>query len=447
MLFESVGNQVDVMDGFLSYNETFLLLDLLVIIHFFVVWIISFRRTGWGIDLWHFDLFMGFIISNFIQYPFISSTLNYLALGERSFFVRETAESILFINILGYIFIYLGRFIYDSIYRNGVKLNYLEKIVYNNISSDFVVRSFGVVCLFLACLFVLIQIKMGVLGNPRAYFLMDPTYRALYNGLSSIMSIITTFFIIRILDKKCRMDVVIGMLLIISNVFMGARAIFIGSILTFATYYIYKHKGIVRLWQVAFCSFTLLFFLIFATSFRGDVDLNGMSIYEVLLGLFFYGNSFSDLRDGALFFSYNGDELLYGKTYIAAMMSFVPRALSDFREMWAIGVVTASTVGYDTFLHPGLRISKFGEMFLNFGYIGIAILGMCYGYFLRKYDCVLKENINRSRVLTFFYAVSFFQLGIINGLFNSSGFFSMYVFICINVIFYFTRKIYNYIAK
>ncbi|MBO6246295.1 MAG: hypothetical protein J6N55_08470, partial [Anaerovibrio sp.] len=135
--------------------------------------------------------------------------------------------------------------------------------------------------------------------------------------------------------------------------------------------------------------------------------------------------------------------ILYGKTYIAGLMSFIPRFLSEFRECWAIGVVTASTVGYDPMMHPGLRISKFGEPYLNFSYMGVVLSGIIYGYFLRKYDLLLKRCMSDNVPIAKFYSISYFTMTIIEGLFSSAGFYGVYVFFVINVIIYMTGKIFT----
>jgi hypothetical protein len=44
-----------------------------------------------------------------------------------------------------------------------------------------------------------------------------------------------------------------------------------------------------------------------------------------------------------------------GKTYLAALTSFVPRFASSFQDTWGLGAATGATVGFDPHVHPGLR--------------------------------------------------------------------------------------------
>ena len=443
MLFESLGSQIEAADGLLAYNEEFLVIDLLVICHFIYFWFKTYRKTGWVIDYWHTTILMYFVIFTFIQYPFISSMANVLALGGFWIRVKDAAESVLFINIIGYMCIYFGRYFYDNIYGGKSILNLLDRVVYNNIKNRLIMHFYGIVCLVLAGGFILLQIKLGILGNPRAFFLEANTYRALFNGFTAILSVLTIYYIIRILDYNCRADKIIGFVLIFFTVFVGARGVFVGAITSMLFFCIYKKQGRIDLLKVSLSVFVIFIIFLGLTWFRGEIELEGASIYTVVIGMLFYGNNFSDLRDGALFFASNNDTILYGKTYIAGLMSFIPRFLSEFRECWAIGVVTASTVGYDPMMHPGLRISKFGEPYLNFSYMGVVLSGIIYGYFLRKYDLLLKRCMSDNVPIAKFYSISYFTMTIIEGLFSSAGFYGVYVFFVINVIIYMTGKIFT----
>lgn len=445
MFFRNL-DQVDSLGGMMSYNPEFLLIDILIIIHFFFMWYLSYKKSGWMIDLWHYTIFMSIFLSVFIQYPFISSPLNVFALGSRWTNVASFAESVLVLNILGYICMYAGRYLYDLFAGEiAFKLNPLEKIIANNAQSSFVIRVMALLTLAFIGVFIILQIQMGILFNPRAFFLENNTLRPLFNGLSGLLHILTTYFILRVFDYKKKIDITVCVLLIISNSFMGARSAIIGALLTCLIWYIYKRRGRINLIKFTGIVSGIFIVLLVATTLRGDMSNDGIPLSSIISFFLFYGNSFSDLRDGAFFFScYDGD-FLYGKTYLAALMSFVPRFLSDFREMWSLGVVTATAAGFNPIEHPGLRISTFGEMFLNFGYFGVMLLGIMYGWFLRKYDCLLKYAMDRGMLLTSTYSKIFIFTAIISLFTSSAGFFGFYVFLIMNFIIYLIRLIIRYL--
>jgi hypothetical protein len=54
-------------------------------------------------------------------------------------------------------------------------------------------------------------------------------------------------------------------------------------------------------------------------------------------------------------------------------------------------VATATTVGFDPEVHPGLRPGSFGEGFFNFGVIGVLIVGLAVGVIIRRVDIDVKR--------------------------------------------------------
>jgi hypothetical protein len=134
----------------------------------------------------------------------------------------------------------------------------------------------------------------------------------------------------------------------------------------------------------------------------------------------FYGNSFSDTRDFAVILSFWDGHFFWGKTYLAGLLAFIPRALSSFRDTWAIGVVTATLAGFKTTEHPGLRVGIFGEAYLNFGLPAVLLLGILIGATTRLVDLRMKQSakdLPRSAMRLYSYL---FALALLIGFENSS---------------------------
>ena len=157
----------------------------------------------------------------------------------------------------------------------------------------------------------------------------------------------------------------------------------------------------------------------------GEYSLSGL--FGSLIFLVFYGNNFSDLRDFAWVYSAWNHVFWTGKTYIAAILAFVPRFASQFRDTWGLGVATASTVGFDPQVHPGLRPGAFGEGFFNFGLFGVVAVGVILGVISRRVDLDVKAAFLSSSPSMMKAFASTMLLGIAGTLAVSAGFSGVYV--------------------
>jgi len=175
---------------------------------------------------------------------------------------------------------------------------------------------------------------------------------------------------------------------------MGVRSIFFSLALNFVFYY-YVAIEKTELIVPAHSFFVLIIFGTLYGSFRsqGSLDVE-LDTSEVLMRLF-YGNELSDLRDFAWVLSGIGDDLLYGKTYLVGILSFIPSSILEYRNTWGYGAVTAAAGNLDHTTHPGLRMTIFGEAYINFGIFGVVLLGLFSGYVLRKVDLRIKYFISR----------------------------------------------------
>jgi hypothetical protein len=146
---------------------------------------------------------------------------------------------------------------------------------------------------------------------------------------------------------------------------------------------------------------------------------------------YLYGNNFSDTRDFACLLSYWDGEFLYGKTYVAALLSFIPRALIPLREEWGIAMVTNQWVGFDSAVMPGLRPGLFGEAFFNFGFLGVAFFGWLFGFVLKFADEKIKEHVHLSKDLIKGYSYTLL-FSFVSVLMITGGMWTFYVFILVN---------------
>jgi hypothetical protein len=114
-------------------------------------------------------------------------------------------------------------------------------------------------------------------------------------------------------------------------------------------------------------------------------------------------------------------------------MAFVPRFLSEFRDTWSIGVVTAATAGFDPQEHPGLRPGVFGEGFFNFGPLGVVAVGLMLGIVARRVDTDIKRALASPQPSMMRAYASTTLTGFVAWLALSVGFSGLYTFALILV--------------
>lgn len=146
-----------------------------------------------------------------------------------------------------------------------------------------------------------------------------------------------------------------------------------------------------------------------------------------------YGNNLSDLRDFAWILTGMDDHsFLWGKTYLAGYLGFVPTYLFKFRDEYGFGRVDATLAGIDPTLHSGLRPPIFGEMYLNFGLPGVFIGGFFYGLLVGRVMCWITQTLGHPEesgklVPQIVVWTGFLVLQIIDSFVFTAAFYGVYV--------------------
>jgi len=117
----------------------------------------------------------------------------------------------------------------------------------------------------------------------------------------------------------------------------------------------------------------------------------------------FTGNNLIDVRDASWVMSQWDFEPLNGITYLGGLTAFLPSGLFPQKKDWHLGLTAVRIVGWDDAKHPGLRITFFGESFMNFGLAGVitlgALLGILFAVLLRTFHQASKDrpsSLNRN---------------------------------------------------
>jgi oligosaccharide repeat unit polymerase len=114
------------------------------------------------------------------------------------------------------------------------------------------------------------------------------------------------------------------------------------------------------------------------------------------LGEVYLGNNVIDLRDGAWVMGHWDFEPLLGQTYLGGLVAMAPSGLFPKKHDWHLGLTAVRLVGMDDRSHFGLRITFFGEAFLNFGWPGVAalavLMGTLWATLLRAFHLILLDD-------------------------------------------------------
>jgi oligosaccharide repeat unit polymerase len=430
-----VDDSITLFYGAVRFDLTGFLLCVSFAALFFWDWHLSYKRTGWKIDFWQFQILLGVFVPVLLMYPVTGSEFQSRSVGDSWPDVQQKINVALAITLFGYASLLAGRIVFDRLgtrVSSSVVLKIfgaIETETRRNIKSGAAAIVLGFLVL-LASAFV-VYIAPEVLNlKLRAYFLENASFRSVYNLLVTVYPLLVFFYWLKNSERMFLRRQSVLLLLMLGTVFLGARAPFVNVVLQIFLFSSFRKGG-----KLSFLGAMLLVFILAIAGVAIAALRSGTSVTQEIL-LFganiFYGNNFSDLRDFAWVLSSWDGTWFYGKTYLAALTSFIPRALSDFREEWAIGVVTAKLAGFTPQEHAGLRPGTFGESYLNFGLIGVFVIASINGFFLRYADYQIKRRIEVDHDVTSAYAatVPYF---VTSGFFLTSGFWAIYVFFVVQI--------------
>jgi oligosaccharide repeat unit polymerase len=408
-------------------------LDLLCITLFAIAYYRKCYRQGYRIDFWNAELFLMCVFPNMLMLPFAKSELNVIVLGRDMDAVMAVLPTVFLITLLGYFAVLAGGGLWRL--QTGIGLRQTAIRVLNVVPrASLMLMSSRTVLVFQAGLCLALQVTIlalyfsqsGFAFDLRGYTFENPALRPVALVISNYSIIIASHCLARYVDRRERILLACVLLLTFGLVFFGSRGNLLGIYLSVAICYVVKRRQTISLLRVLALAAGVLTFAFYLGSLRaGEYSLGGF--LGSLMFLLFYGNNFSDLRDFAWVYSAWNHIFWGGKTYVAALLAFVPRFASQFRDIWGLGVVTASTVGFDPQVHPGLRPGMFGEGFFNFGWLGVVAVGLLLGLILRRVDLDVKAAFHSGQDSMMKAFASTMLLGVAGSFAVSAGFSGLYV--------------------
>jgi len=397
------------------------------IAHFLWSYYWNCYRKGYKLDFWHFGLVFN-VFTIHVMLPFTRIDFNALVIGP--YLWKRTAPFIneaYLISAFGYAGILIGGNLWRLRLGLGLRRGFDRVIEWplqgalNVLRAPRLLIVHCVISLMLLGTTLAIYFAHDGFGfNLRGLLLVMPALRPLAQFSAFYAIIAGGYAFARYTIYRERSMLLLTVPIALAFCFYAERSNIFGLFLTGAVVTAIRMRRRIRLLYIAAGFVGVLFLVMLLDAIRRpNFSLSGM-----LQGFgfnVFFGNSFSDTRDFATILSFWHGQFLWGKTYLAALISFVPRVLSPFRDKWALGVVTATMAGFLPTEHPGLRIGISGEAFLNFGLPGVLALSLFLGSVLRLIDMRVKQSLAelpRSGMRVYAY---FFLGYLVGAAQNSSG--------------------------
>lgn len=335
-------------------------------------------------------------------------------------------DKVYMINLIGFIvfLIALIKFEFkleDNKVHNLIKKSYLninekvfELMFYLSVGSWYVIT-------------LSINKTLPILNNNRLFIEDYGLLKPIYLGLNSIILLCGTLFIIKVINqinKKNVINVVISLVTILAT---GNRSPLIGLITTILIYLMYRYISNKKLVSMAILCSLLGCGLLGL----GIEILRGSALDSNMLTNVAYGNTFSDIRDGAFVlekYEQLYDGYLWGKNYLADFISFIPSSMSEFRSTWSYGHFTTNLLfGWEN--HYGLRGGWFLEPYMNFSIIGVIIAAILFAYYISGVELFFYNNIVKrgsfSNIINGMLIISVISIAA-SSILTSSGFNSIY---------------------
>lgn len=378
-----------------------LLADLLAvsfIVHFVWSYYRTCYRKGYTVDIWHYFLFFPMIAIHFML-PFIRSDLNVIAIPFQLKRTQAHVNEAYFISALGYFCLVIGGSLWRVHLGAGLRRSFAHFIEAPSKASNFLLSSPPLLILNgMAGITIMIGVLLyyfrvaGFGFNLRALLLVTPWLRPIAQFSAFYSTLTGSYCLARFYQHREKVMLAIALAIMFCLLFFGERSNILALLmLTILVFFVQKGRRLKFRW-LALMVFVALSLVLLLDALRAP-HFSLSSVVGGFLLTLLYGNSFSDTRDFALILSYWDGQHYFGLTYVAGLFAFIPRALSQFRDTWALGVVTATLAGYSPQQHPGFRVGPFGEAYLNFGILGVVFVGLFVGVTIRLIDARMKQAV------------------------------------------------------
>ena len=425
------------MDGVLRFNIWLLLLNSILLLICVLEWYRMYKLKGIILDYKSGFYAIYIIIPILIMYPFSGAYYNIISVGGDIIWIMEKVDIAYVISIIGVLFMMLGAKVTPILsVDNGV----FERIIKTNLENHKFEKFIGICSLFMLMGLLAICYKYpAYIFNIRAIRFIDPSLGILINLILSYAVTSLLITLVLMVRKITFERIVLLISVVLISLLMGNRMTLIMPVITISSIYLMGRRK-VRIYRfiigvVMVAAVTILLSLLRSSTLD---EYDTMYTQEPTLMFFaelLYGNTFSDLRDFAWVLTGFNDAFLYGKTYLAGILGFIPSSMFEYRAIYGIGDITNHYAGIQ-FDHFGLRTGVFGESYINFGLPGVVITGFTVGNLLASTNKVLEKILHEKMDIAYAYSRTFKLYAVSSCLMISANLTVFYVFILTHIIGY-----------
>ena len=375
-----------------------------------------------------------YLFSFMITPVFYNESQAWYALGVTNHKIYyEYLDKCVVINGVGLILTYLTTG-YIEFYSNIGKVKTVQK--YSSfLKEENLNLFFPIVVIGWYALVLIFNKGLPIFNHNRTFFLHQ-SFSIFYLLLNELLLVYAIYYgVLCIYSEKRLKNCLKWLICIITLFFTGNRgSVLIGSIVPIFILLIYEYTRKKQLRKIknetlrekydesgkwrnkAFKYIVILLFVIgFIGLVFGALRYSGIKNLSPIINEMLYGNTFSDIRDGAFILKgfetkFNGEPLL-GKTYLAGFLSFLPGSVVPFKTEWLYGNFTTVKL-FNWQNHFGLRGGNVFEAYLNFGYFGVVIFavlqGVLNGYLEKMFYKIFlnKNSLNKSKSYLILYIFS-----------------------------------------
>jgi oligosaccharide repeat unit polymerase len=400
-----------------------------------VGWLLRQAREQAFVTVPTFVVGFWFLLSILVQYPFTFSPANVPATGVSAYMLyTDYVDTALAVSVAGMAAFALGFGLTSKEPRACAPVTAIARGLRAWAHPTLLWASGGaVVALFL------MVFGASLLGGEglRVRALSNPVVRPIYNVVAAILPLLIANVMLAASQRRKRALWTLVAVLLLLAVLTESRAVAFGGLMSFVLA-ILGYRSLRRELRVGHAAVLLpaaaiVLFLMFYVADLRDGRPN-IAQTAVNFGFhLFYGNNFSDLRDFAWVLAYWDGESFGGRTQLAGVLGFIPSVLSSFRTQWSWGRVSTDLVGVGTreatSAHPGLRPGVFGEVYMNFGVVGVVIGGLVLGYVVARLYAATRDAVERYDPASakLLILAAFATLSLLANVYMTGGFAGIYV--------------------
>lgn len=367
-----------------------------VFILFFVplTWMLVSRR-GDFVGIW---LMQNALLA--VGYFFLPQTAYGLNIPDLGPAILHAGGLVVIVNALGFLILLVAlglAFFFARLARAGIKPLLAPPEIYDR--RLLILLRFGALfCVGTIVLSMAVTRTIPMLASDpvEARYIFDDNAvtRPLYNASVAILPFISSGLLVMFLRKPRRLFGLDGWLagmVLVAQLLSSNRFPLAIAVMVAITLLSMEKKWPRSLLFVAVAGYFVLFLGLSGFTSIWRQNREELSSKEGIVAASFHeaytGNNLIDYRDAAWVFSQWDHQPLMGKTYLGGMAEMLPSAIFPMKRQWHLGQTALRIVGWGEYKHFGLRVSCFGESFLNFGFAGVAglamILGIIFGTLLR----------------------------------------------------------------